>query len=101
MVVGVVPPFEKSTETRKSPCVRSPWKVPSQGKPVAGSVSVDELAAFKVTGFCRNSRSTWLSPLLTTRSKPAKTSLVSVQAVELGVQDPGGLLVVHVFGSQV
>src|SRR5207249_10066255 len=91
------PPLVKSTATSRSPAVRPPLNFPWQGKstlplqePEGGqSASVrqgwpafvpptQEADGTKLTGSCRNSRSTWLSPLLITRSKPANISLVSV-----------------------
>src|SRR2546428_8518720 len=56
-----------------SPLVRSPWNLPLQGKAAGFEPGTRAIAD------CRNSRSTWLSPLLTTRSNAAYISLVAVQ----------------------
>src|SRR5437870_12366002 len=57
-------------EIRKSPLVRWPVQTPAQPLLAVRSIPTCD---------CKNSRSTWLSPLLITRSKPAKISLTELQ----------------------
>ena len=55
LIVDVVPPFEKSLMIRRSPAACVPLKVPF---------------AFNPTGFWKNQKPCWASPLLSKRSEP-------------------------------